>query len=99
MGKRVTYTSTRADSNTQWYFETSAAANNQAWNDRLQFIISNPGVTSSVSKTDTTLTSIVTFPDETTYTEFANLTQSVMSDVIAYCNQHNITYNVVTEDV
>ena len=99
MGKKVIYTSTRADSNTPWYYETSLAENNQAWNDRIQFMIDNPEITSSVSSTDTTLTSVVTFVNESDYNNFAVLTQGTMNDVIAYCDDNGITYDVVVEDI
>lgn len=99
MGKKVTYTSTRADANTPWYYQTSLAASNADWNNRLQFMIDNPDISSSVSSTDTTLTSIVTFINDNDYNNFAVLTQSTMDDVIAYCDQNGITYTVVVEEI
>ncbi len=99
MGKKVTFTSTRANPETPWYYETAAASNNQSWNNRLQFMLDNNDIDSSVTSTDTTLTSVVTFTNENDYNDFSSLTQTVMNDVIAYCNQNNITYNVVIEDV
>lgn len=99
MGKKVTYTSTRPDANTPWYYETPLATNNTAWNNRLQFMIDNPEINSSVSSTATTLTSVVTFTNDSDYNNFAVLTQETMGDVIAYCEDNGITYDVVVEDI
>jgi len=99
MGKKVTYTATRQDADTPWYYQTPLAANNTAWNNRLQFIIDNADINSSATSTDTSLTSIVTFVNDADYDNFAILTQDTMNDVIAYCNANGITYNVVVEDI
>lgn len=99
MGKKVTYTSTRASTSTPWYYQTESAMTNQSWNDRIQFMIDNPEIESSVTSTDTALTSIVTFANDNDYNNFVVLTQGVMNDVIAYCNANGITYEVVIEDI
>ncbi len=99
MGKKVTFTSTRANPETPWYYETEDALTNQGWNDRLQFMIDNPEIESAVTSTDTTLTSIVTFVNDNDYNNFSVLTQNIMEGVKAYCDQNNITYNVVIEDI
>lgn len=99
MGKKVTYVSTKTDPSVQWYYQTAAAAGSTPWNNRLAFMVANPTITPDITVTDTNLTSIITFADDSIYEEFANLTQAIIPEVMEYCTQHNITYDITVEDI
>jgi hypothetical protein len=62
-------------------------------------MVANPTITPVIDVTDTTLTSVITFTDDAVYEEFANLTQVIIPEVMEYCTQHNITYDITVEDI
>lgn len=99
MGKRITYVATRANPATNWYHQTAESTTNASWNQRLFFMVQNQEVSTEVTETETTLTSVVTFTDDSKFAEFTELTEEIQSDLIAYCNANGITYSVVTEDI
>jgi predicted RNase H-related nuclease YkuK (DUF458 family) len=99
MAKRITYVATRADPATNWYHQTAESSSNSSWNQRLYYMAENHAISTNVTETATTLTSVVTCADESTYNEFTGLTQEIVSTMSAYCAANGITYEITVEDV
>ncbi len=99
MAKRITLTSTKTNPYTPWYWQTTDAANNQAWQQREQFMVDHPEITNMAYATDTTMVVEIQIPDDSVYEEFVTITENIAPGVMAYCDANGITYSVVTEDV
>jgi hypothetical protein len=99
MAKRITLTSSKTNPFTPWYWQTTDAANNEAWQQREQFMVEHPEITYTPFATDTTMVVEIEIADETVYQEFVAITENIAPGVLAYCDANGITYSVVTEDV
>jgi hypothetical protein len=96
--KRVTITYTRQNEVTPWYWQTAPASAFSAMDtflnenaDRMEesgYTIGNQNFV------------ILTFNDEEIYEEFQTLIVNDMkNDYVQYCQDNNITIDVVTEDI
>jgi hypothetical protein len=95
--KRVTFTYTRQTAETPWYWQVVPATLDPVDN----FIDSKVSqlVTDSYSINNQNIVTF-TFNDEQTYQEFiAMINADVKTDYVQYCNDNNITIDVVVEDI
>lgn len=100
MSKRVTITYTRQDLDTLWFWQ--ALSESRSTEERDLITENSDRIQRDATITGQGLKNIITFTfsDDEIYQEWATMVQTnVASTATQYCDDNNITIDVVTEDI
>ena len=98
--KKVTFTYTRENLNTPWYWQVPAGLGSTAFKDYLTQNSDKIQQFGSIEEDGFKNIVNLTFSDDQSYQDFAAMINSDITPGYAeYCESNNITVEVVTEDI
>jgi len=98
MAKKVTITNTRPSSAIPWFYEVASGSE---WESQEQFVLVNSEkVTYHADTVGNVQTVVLTFSDDAVFADYKRTLQlGIKSEYVQYCEDNNITINVVMEDI